>query len=354
MAKRRVIWLLWCVGMGLLYLFENHTATRILLICSIAMPPIGALAVPVAARRATARLRVPRDAAKHAEFRVLCETKCPVPLVVANVKLRCRNLLTGEEAQIPSPVNGGEPGWSIRTDHCGLLMLEAVVSFQDVFGLFGPRLLNVQPASVWAAPRLDPIEVVLGESGGDWGFESPSSLAPGADASDPFSVREYTPGDPVRQIHWKLSQKMDTVMLRELRQPVANRVLLVFDTYYPVAAGQVFAEVADAMAEVFLSLSRSLLGRGVPHTVCWRPAKRFIPSYHKIASDEDRAEFMAAFFGDAQAGGAPILPDEFSEYFAHAALISTGRPDAEAISGFGQRVTVICGADGLTQDPVIL
>lgn len=37
----------------------------------------------------------------------------------------------------------------------------------------------------------------------------------GYDATEVFELREYQPGDSIRTIHWKLSEKFDTVLVRE-------------------------------------------------------------------------------------------------------------------------------------------
>ena len=353
MAKRRFGWLLWCVAMGLLYLFENNTATRILLISSVVLPFMGWLFFLLVVKHVVVRLDAPQDAQKRADFRVVCTIHGPVQLVKIDVELHCRNLLTGEAIQATSPRQGKVLSCSLRTAHCGLLMLEATVSIQDVFGLFVTKLPQAQSVSVWVVPQLRALEIVLAESGGDWQDDAASNPEPGIDASDPFSVREYIPGDPVRQIHWKLSQKTDTIMLRELKRPVAYQVLLIFDASYAMDAGESFPAAADTMAEVFLSMSKSLLGRGIPHTVCWHPSKQSIPTYQPMSADEDLAELMSAFFSDGPVRDAPILPDEHTECFAHVALIATGCPDNNAIRGFGQQLTVISEGSCLDHNRVI-
>ena len=43
----------------------------------------------------------------------------------------------------------------------------------------------------------------------------------GNDPSEIFDIREYVPGDDIRSIHWKLSSKTDTLILKE----ASNRIL---------------------------------------------------------------------------------------------------------------------------------
>ena len=51
---------------------------------------------------------------------------------------------------------------------------------------------------------------------------------PGDDPSEPFGLREYQADDRL-SIHWKLSEKTDALMVRQLGLPVDDTLLLVLD-----------------------------------------------------------------------------------------------------------------------------
>ena len=42
-----------------------------------------------------------------------------------------------------------------------------------------------------------------------------SGSRPGDDPGETFDIREYREGDSIRQIHWKLTGKMDRLIIRE-------------------------------------------------------------------------------------------------------------------------------------------
>ena len=44
-------------------------------------------------------------------------------------------------------------------------------------------------------------------------------------------MREYVPGDRIQKIHWKLSAKSDTLLVREDSQPLACAVVLLLDPF---------------------------------------------------------------------------------------------------------------------------
>lgn len=51
----------------------------------------------------------------------------------------------------------------------------------------------------------------------------------GNDPSEMFDLREYVTGDDVRSIHWKLSGKTDTLILRQASAPSLYNIVLLMD-----------------------------------------------------------------------------------------------------------------------------
>ncbi len=51
----------------------------------------------------------------------------------------------------------------------------------------------------------------------------------GEDSSEIFDVRDYIHGDSLNRVHWKLSAKEDTLMVKELSQPVNHNHCIVVD-----------------------------------------------------------------------------------------------------------------------------
>lgn len=86
----------------------------------------------------------------------------------------------------------------------------------------------------------------------------------GEDRSEVYQLREYRPGDDIRQIHWKLSSKLDELILKEASQPESRSLLVFWDK----RSGGTPAQM-DALAEVVSSAGMALLQSGVPYTLCW-------------------------------------------------------------------------------------
>ena len=159
---------------------------------------------------------------------------------------------------------------SLTASHCGMVQITiADGRVQDLFGLWRSRVIPCETEYLSVQPNLFPPEVELVESaaisadGERW-----SMMHPGSDPSETFAIREYMPGDPVGQIHWKLSQKNETTMLREFGLPIVEQTLLLLETAIPDDGFD--ASAMDASVETLLSLSHSLIMSGIAHSVGWK------------------------------------------------------------------------------------
>ena len=89
---------------------------------------------------------------------------------------------------------------------------------------------------------------------------------PGDDPSETFGLREYQTGDRLRSIHWKLSEKTDGLMVRQLGLPVDDSLLLLLDSSADAAPS---AAEREALGEAAVSVSAALCGESIPHRLAW-------------------------------------------------------------------------------------
>ena len=331
MAGRRIIWAAWLLAAALLWLFENNAATLTLLLCSVILPVLSILLAVHRARNAKLTLSVPPNAEKGKPVEIVPDTNARL-----TGSIFCENRLTGERTVIR--LIGGS--LAVTSAHCGTLRIQAKACVEDLFGLWrSPELpcpeefVAVRPSLFLPRVELTENTTVISDS------ERYSRTKPGNDPSESFAVREYLPGDPIRQIHWKLSQKTDTLMLRELGLPVVNQTLLVFRNV--LAPGEsVPPETADALAEVFLSVSRSLLIGECAHTAAFAEGGQYLLT--EVRSDPDFLAMQSRFLTlswEAEDGGLLRLLSETP--YAHVAVFSAVFPPEAASYCRGNRVTVI-------------
>lgn len=349
MRQNRFLWAAWLAAAGLLWLFENSAATLTLLIASALLPALSILAAKRAAGRIRLSLAAARGSAKGGALHATLSVDHIGVFSRVAGRAACENRLTGERAETAfsfSPRLSGQAAATLAADtaRCGTLRLDAEAWTEDLFGLWRSDGVECGTAFVTVEPKLFLPAVALAEnttvvSAG----EQYSQTRAGSDPSETFAIREYRPGDPIRQIHWKLSQKTETMMLRELGLPIVNQTLLVYRNLL-VAGETVPPRDADAMAEVFLSISRALAGEGLAHTAAFAEDGRFMLT--EVQNDVDFRAMEARFLTlswEADDGALARLLVETPS--AHVAVVSAAAPtDAETFCR-GNRVTLLTPAE---------
>ena len=184
-----------------------------------------------------------------------------------------RNLLTGEERSENLSLTDGKQAELSLGDSCGKYVMEgSYFRSADLLGLgaFTIRIDGFRAAAV----RLPKTAKTEYEGFGTGMLDLDGSVydeyRAGFDQSEVFEIRPYRPGDKTAQIHWKLSQKTDTLMLRQGSLPVKNALLLVLEAPKGKGKSESAADLSErvqrAAARLF-SLSESLAEKGVQHHI---------------------------------------------------------------------------------------
>lgn len=90
----------------------------------------------------------------------------------------------------------------------------------------------------------------------------------GDDTSEVFDTRYYQEGDSLHSVHWKLSAKMDDLLVKIYSASADHGVYLMLDMYRESIEGWTH-EQFDRMMSIFASLSDDLRQRHIRHTVLW-------------------------------------------------------------------------------------
>ncbi|MCH5325075.1 MAG: DUF58 domain-containing protein [Eubacterium sp.] len=74
------------------------------------------------------------------------------------------------------------------------------------------------------------------------------------------NVRDYQPEDSVKHIHWKMSAKLDKLMVKQYERSAGGTSIILADMngYFPFEEDN--AEAADCIMEIMLALNFSLIG----------------------------------------------------------------------------------------------
>lgn len=221
MAGRRITFLLLLL-LTFIFAIAYQQWLAWFLFAALALLPIFSLLVSLPALiMARFRLEIP-DAVtigQPLEARVLC--KCPVPAPVWRYRLQADQLPSGYRWRLYST-------FDIPTNHCGCLHI-SVKKFKifDYFGLFKK---SAKLPSRQYRVTVRPIPVALPEEPQLDSCIFPAwKPKPGGGFAENHELRLYRPGDNIQQIHWKLSAKTGSLILRQPMEPVRGRVLVRLD-----------------------------------------------------------------------------------------------------------------------------
>ena len=168
---------------------------------------------------------------------VILNNQSIFPIMNVDVKLSFSNELFDLKSEhtlcIPAYVkNANVVDYQLEEQYVGVLLVKADTLYvTDWLGFFRvkrkinvERSVTVYPNSyISAEPDMSAVRSGMNES--------EESNKKGHDFSEVVDVREYIPGDKLQNIHWKLSAKRETLMVKE-RQSMSSEKLIVFVDMY--------------------------------------------------------------------------------------------------------------------------
>lgn len=311
MIKRRLIWLLWLLATGGLYFFENNSGTRIVFAASLLVPLSSALCALWCADRVRFDLTVPNVVMKG-EY-LGCDIKASGSVLLAGCIPCCaisvENPLAGDHFESGFLSVDGKRAIQLRSAYCGsLLICFQFNTIEDRFGLFRfplPKPVKIEKRVI-VRPELQPVSLP-GREGNESGVDGYGVITGhGTDPSAWSGIREYVPGDPVRQIHWKLSVKTDRMLIRELEGETSEGLLLWLET----SLTKTDPAAMDHAAEGLLSLSHSLCLENVPHRAAWFDQEREAVEQMVVRSLADFERMQDALLSARSAAGGKSAAEE--------------------------------------------
>ena len=176
-----------------------------------------------------------------------------------------------------------------------------------------------------------------------------SGNRPGDDPGETYDIREYQPGDSIRQIHWKLSGKLDDIMIREKSFPVDDTVLILAEAFQAEREPR----RAETVAEVLSAIIRDFMEKKIPCQVGIydRNAGKF--RQEKVRTEEDHEHILYSFLRYGSDGKTPVTVQEYlrnpgTQNYVNYIYI-TGDPEdkeAELLKQKGEVTVIGCGVSG--------
>ena len=175
--------------------------------------------------------------------------------------LRNRLCIGGNAPEMLDLVHGAEAKVNVCLTPLrrGVIRLDDLrVLLPDAFGIFqASRKVSAPPATLIVLPRRYPLPPLELPGGGSFRSAGEASTNESGNSGEFVGLRDYRPGDPLRQIHWKSWARTGRPIVKELEKPFYPHYGLVVDTLSGSQSDLQFEETISVAASFAAAIDTS-------------------------------------------------------------------------------------------------
>ena len=352
-----VVYIIWLLSAALLFILLNNIGTLIILIVSAVVPAALIILTAVAARSIRITVQTDYSARKNEPMNgtVTVSNKSMFPAYDLSFYICCKNYLNGETDKVFFECSAPSKGscvlnFTFDTEYAGKIkVFTENIRLLAPAGVFRFKIKNAaeNTAEHIIVPETAPCNIFVADlnySQADGDLYSMHKS--GNDPSETFLIREYVPGDPIKNIHWKLTEKVDRVMVRELGLPIKNDILLLFDMGYDTQGEKPSRKDIDTLAETVFSVSQALIECGFHYTLGFLSNSRKRFYYHPITSHSERMELTDNLLSNTFAADdidfvRRYMENKPDDNYQHIIFVTLNKQNRLSYLYDGNRVTVL-------------
>ena len=275
--KKHRIWYMVVLVMGMLMYIMANQREPLVFLCGMIVVPVLTLVIQKRAMQGAEeeyRIRSGCRVGKKVPLEIVIERRSRMPLGPVKVYVRVSNLLYGEEEHFvialqPAEKKRMEYAYRIKMEDCGnVRVFIEKIEYYDLLGLFRWKHNRTQemevlvyPAEMQMNPQLERRPETRNSG------EMYDQMKTGQDVSEVAELREYVEGDSQKSIHWKLSTKLDRLIVREFGYPADYSTLILCDIGKEMYGQKIENLRNNAVLAITVSLSESLLQINLEHNV---------------------------------------------------------------------------------------
>ena len=347
MLKRRIACILLIIAALILYFFDNETVTLALLLALVVMPAVSIGLLALSGRNFAIAMERTAQEGENPVVKVRIENPDLVPLASVEAEVVCTNLRTGEAdsyviRNTPRPKSTQEINLEIMPNNAG--RYEIAVSsamLTDPLGLSSRQVVCSDREYVTIMPEIFDMQVSYASDAAMLESDRTADSRRGNDPGDVRAIREYVPGDPVRNIHWKLSEKTDKLLVKELGNPITDQFLVILDTAREVSR---IPAALETVASVFVSLAETIRRDSSGLSIGWTDPETGRAVIRKIQEENDltaAADEYLAMPAAMHSAFERIERDIADSRYAHIVVVGSTIPDGIEDIANGCQVTVL-------------
>ncbi len=362
MRKNRIGYVLTLLILAVLLFFSS---VSFLGYCMLVLLALGALSVVLLkrdARALTLKLHICPGGQQGEAGNSTIQVKTEHRILAAqrlHLKLHVHNALFREDVDIPfeAELLDGEQSFALpfTMDRCGAVQISCKEAWiEGVLGIWNVAVEPFTASGTMIYPRRLHVETELSRlTIGSTSNDSQMQNRKGSDPSEMFDIREYVPGDDIRSIHWKLSGKLDTLILRQSSEPVHYQVAFLPDLALQNAQGEITGEEINTAVAIGAAVCEELVRHGLS-------IGAVLPGEHgvyirEISNRQDMAQMMSEWLSTPvfEKSGSSLqyfMHEHMEQYFTRLLILSSGHYGSlpagleESIG-----VTVVSAVQDLTQ-----
>lgn len=188
------------------------------------------------------------------------------------------------------------------------------VRVYDLTGLFYMHKKIESKGFVQTLPKMQEIGVHLTEALRNFFGDADvyDDFRPGHDRSELFQIRPFVNGDKIQSIHWKLSAKMDELLVKEDSLPKACPVVFLLDYQYKK---QKSAKKVNAYLVILASISFSMMDAGCPYYAAWYSSIRKDVVRLRVDDEESLYLFLCCYMEETFQEKAENLLEAYREKY---------------------------------------
>lgn len=352
MWKQRLIWFLLVLFSALLYLFDNETITLALLIFIIAIPLLFCFFPFVIKDKISISIETDKDITEQnnpVSMIIHVDNKSILSLGLAIITVSCKNERNLDEQIVI--INTGLPSkkhkdipFEINSLYSGKITVNIKqLNITDIFKITKWKTNCHTEGSVNIMPTaFDTCVNFENKLSPDYDSDNYSRIKSGNDPGETTNIREYIPGDSIKNIHWKLSQKTDQLMVRELGLPVANQAMILIDN---VISDDFDFEDKDIMLSVLVSVSRAMCSES-EHMIGWINPNNGALTVNRINNENDLENTVLQLLSISICSNGYTAANSFIsqntvEGLAHIVIIGAGNDIDTSCFSRAQQITVL-------------
>ncbi len=187
------------------------------------------------------------------------------------------------------------------------------IRVSDYLGIVTLKIRAGQEAYFHVMPEIYDVPLLVSEqtrrfAGDSDTFDEKKS---GDDVSEIFQIREYRGGDRIQRVHWKMSARMDELMVKEYSLPLGCPVILFLSFQRNEKKRGHF----DQMLSAALSVSFALAREQCRHYLAWYQANEQRILRARVESEEQIYEALELVFGAVSYEEPVLLRELYREQY---------------------------------------